>query len=615
MDNSIKDRILDAVDIVDVVGQTVALTRKGKDFVGLCPFHPDHKPSLSVSPSKRIFKCWSCGVGGDVIRFVQHRDRVDFHGALSILAKRAGIELRPLTPRDRQAAELREQIQSAVAWARAHFRHNFELSGPGRGAREYATRRGLSAETLERFGVGLALDGWDNLVTAARRAGLRPDVLEHAGLVAKHETGRLYDRFRNRLVFPIADAAGRPVAFGGRTLADDPAKYLNSPETVLFSKSRVLYGFDLARPAIAEADAAIVVEGYMDAVLLHQYGFRQVVATLGTALTDAHVKLLEPVASTVYLCFDGDEAGVRAAQRGVDVALRTGLDVRVVVLEGDKDPADCVISSGAAGFEAALSRAVDALEFRWRQTLRTFDHSGTRGRRAAIEEFLRFVASATAQRGADPLQQSLLLDRISELTGVPTDAVFEEVARVRRRLLRPVSGSGAAAGCSEVSDYEATIRGLSPGLVTAMESLLGLLIRAPECWRDVDDALARAAEHCETWQRLYGVLLDVHADEGEYSVGHVVARCEDSAVCELVDRAQARVRGVTSFADDFAAARARLREELAILEMGGLREQLRPASAAEPAEEPFRRLRELAREHASVLPVESRWRGSGTRGE
>ncbi len=615
MYNSIKDRILDVVDIVDVIGRHVALTRKGKDYVGLCPFHPDHKPSLSVSPSKRIFKCWSCGVGGDVIRFVQHRERVDFRGALEILARRAGIDLRPASAQDRLATELREQVHAAVAWARAYFRRNLELSGPGREAREYAARRGLSAETLERFGVGLALDGWDNLLTAARRAGLRPDVLVHAGLVAKHETGRMHDRFRNRLIFPIADAAGRPVAFGGRALGDDPAKYLNSPETVLFSKSRVLYGFDLARAAIGERDAAIVVEGYMDAVLLHQHGFRNVVATLGTALTDAHVKLLEPVVSTVYLCFDGDEAGLRAAHRGVEVALRTGLDVRVVCLEGAKDPADCVTSFGAAGFEAALSRAVDALEFKWRQTLRTFERSGFRGRRTALDEFLRFVASATSQRGADPLQQSLMLNRVSELTGAPVDVVFEQVARLRRSLAQRIAGGGVATGAAEVSDYEATIGGLSPGMVTAMEAILGLLIRAPECWRDVDDVVARAAEHSETWRRLYDLLLDVQANEGQYSVRHVVARCDDSAVCELVDRAQARVRGVTSFADDFAAARARLGEELAILEMGGLREQLRPASTVEPAEEPFRRLRDLARAHASVLPVESWWRGSGARSE
>ncbi|RMF77549.1 MAG: DNA primase, partial [Planctomycetota bacterium] len=285
---SLKDEVLDAVDIVDVIGQRVALKRKGREFVGLCPFHPDKRPSLSVSPTKRIFKCWSCGVGGDVIKFVQLSERVDFRTALHSLAERAGIATHARGDESARAgANQRERLREVLAWATRHFQRN--LRGPqGKAALQYARSRGISDETIDRFGVGFARAAWDDLVNTAQRAGVSVAELQLAGLAATSDSGRTYDRFRNRLMLPIRDGQGRCVAFGGRTLGDDPAKYLNSPETALFSKSRILYALDLARPAIQREREAIVVEGYLDAVLLHQAGIDNVVATLGIALTDPH---------------------------------------------------------------------------------------------------------------------------------------------------------------------------------------------------------------------------------------------------------------------------------------------------------------------------------------
>jgi DNA primase len=600
MDNSLKDKVLEATDIVEVVGERVTLTRRGKDFVGLCPFHPDHKPSLAVSPSKQIFKCWSCGAGGDAIRFVQLRDRVDFREALVTLARRAGIELRS-SPADRQSAELREQLQAAVFWARQHFQRNLQSAPGGQHAVEYARQRGLTPQTIERYGLGLAPDAWDDLLNAARRTGLRLEVLQQAGLIATNESGKTYDRFRNRLIFPIADALGRPVAFGGRTLGDDPAKYLNSPETVLFSKSRVLYGLDLARSSIEERKAVIVVEGYLDAVLLHQYGFDHAVATLGTALTDAHVKLLGPLATSIYLCFDNDAAGVRAADRAVEIALRTQTDVRVVILDGGKDPADLLVASGAPGFEACLSRAVDALEFKWSQALNAFGAAGQRSRRAAVEEFLRFVAAVTVSGGIDPLQQNLLLNRLGELLGVPREAAFELLAVARRTVRRHPEGEPAGGG---VSTYETSLRGLPAGLVTATETVFGLMLNDPGCWRWVDDTVARAAGLSETWQRLYTVLLAVHHDVGDYSVGAVMERCEDSAACELVGRARARVSGGSAAEEEFAAARQRLSYELDVLHMADLRQNL---ARTQTDERGFRALLELSRGKHTGLAPENAW--------
>ncbi len=602
MDNSLKDKVLDAIDIVQVIGERVALTRKGKDYVGLCPFHPDHHPSFSVSPSKRIFRCWSCAAGGDVISFVERIERVPFREALAILAARAGIELRT-TREDRQAAQARDELLTTVAWAREHFRRNLHSSAGAR-ALEYARTRGLSAETTDRQGLGLAVDGWDDVLRAAQHKGLRSDLLTQTGLIANNEQGRIYDRFRNRLMFPITDSAGRPIAFGGRTLGDDPAKYLNSPETPLFSKSRVLYGLDLARRAIQAKDAAIIVEGYMDAVLLIQFGFENVVATLGTAMTDAHVKLLRPLAGTLYLCFDSDDAGLRAADRAAEVALRTQIEVRVIVLSGYKDPADCVVAGGAEAFASQLNGAVDALEFKWSKALTAFGHSNSRSRRAATEEFVRFVASATLSGGIDPLQQNLLVGRLSDLLQVPAEEVFDLLSNERRTLRqRPPNNTNVSS--ASVSDYETGIRGLSAGLVTAMEAVFGLLLASSTHWPAVDETVASGAGRSETWQRLYRLLLDVHADMGEYSIGDVVSRCDDGALCELVGRARARVAGALPDAEAFQAARDRLAGELEVLRVSDLRDDLRRSGGEDEAA--FRALRASTREAAGSYSAETRW--------
>jgi DNA primase len=603
MDKSLKDRVLETIDIVEVIGERVALTRQGKDFIGLCPFHPDHKPSMSVSPRKQIFKCWSCGAGGDVIRFVQMFDRVEFREALAHLARRAGLEVTS-SPADREAAQVREELQQIVTWAREHFRRNLHATPAGQNALDYAHRRGLTDETIERHALGHAPDSWNDLLDAANRARLRPRLLELAGLSA-HNERKAYDRFRNRLIFPIADALGRAVAFGGRTLGDDPAKYLNSPETPLFSKSRILYAFDLARKPIEEANAAIVVEGYMDAVLLHQFGFRNVVATLGTAMTGAHAKLLRPRAATLYLCFDGDEAGFKAADRGVEVALQTQTDVRVVLLPGGQDPADCVLADGAEGFAGHLKGAVDALEFKWSQTLKAFGAGGQQAKRIALEKYLHFVAGATLAGGLDPLQQNLLIGRLSDLLGVPAGSVFELLAGAKRTLAR--EPSRAVAEQEGASDYEGSLRALPAGLVTACETVFGLLLTCPRAWRGIDDTIVRAVAYSQTWQQLYSVFLDVHADVGEYSVGEVMARCEDSALCELVSRASARVTGVTAAEEELSVVQQRLADELALLQMSDLRERLPKAGPDTAGEDLFAALRAAARKHESPVPAECRW--------
>ena len=605
MQNSLKDRVLEAIDIVEVVGERVSLRRKGKDFIGLCPFHDDHKPSFAVSPKKQIFKCWSCGVGGDVIKFVQLRDRVDFREALATLARRAGIESKS-SPEARQSAQLREQLLRTMEWACAHFRRNLRETAGGRAAFEYARRRGLSEATIEKFGVGFAAAGWDDVLRAGERTGIQRAILHQTGLIATNESGKTYDRFRNRLILPIRDGLGRGVAFGGRALDDDPAKYLNSPETVLFSKSRILYGLDAARRAIETQREAVVVEGYLDAVLLHQHGIENVVATLGTALTEAHVRLLRPLADRVLLCFDGDQAGVRAADRAVETALRGRIQVRVLVLPDGQDPADCVNEGGAAGFAKLLPSAVDALEFKWSLTLRGFAQDEPHARRAAVEDFLQFVARSSAAGGIDPLQQGLLVGRLAETLALPPATVYELLARAHgaaRRAARTDSSD-----ISETSAYDASIRGLPAGMVAAVEELFGLLVEDSNCFAWVTDDFAQAVQFCDPWRRFDGIIRVLIEESGTFTRQNAQARCDDAELCELMERCGARLRGAAATQEAFASALARLASELDLQRMGDLQGHLREADrGGNDAEQAFRSLLEMGRRQQAVLSAENRW--------
>lgn len=603
IDKSTPEKVLEAVDIVEVIGEVVSLRRKGKDHVGLCPFHDDHTPSLSVSPAKQIFKCFSCGAGGDALRFVQMYRRVEFRDALRILAERAGIELDGARTDSAEAAARRE-LRSVLDWARGHFEQNL-ASEAGRAAREYALGRGLKAETISRFRLGFAPNRWDDILSAGRRAGLSLDRLARAGLIARSDGEKTYDRFRNRLMFPICDHVGRCVAFGGRTLGDDPAKYLNSPENELFQKGRLLYALDQARTAIARRREVLVVEGYLDALMLHQFGFDHAVATLGTALTDQHVRLLRTLADSIVLCFDNDEAGQRAADRALETALRHQVRVRVALMTDGKDPAESLLASGATGFTAHLHSAVDALEFKWQGTVRAYGGSDAFARRSAAGDFVRYVARLAAFGGMEPLAQGVLISRLSELLSLPARSVYDLLASAKAAQQR--GASSEAPDNSEPSAYDATLRGLPVGLVAVVEGLFGVALAAPELWPQVAGALAAAGEEGGAWRRLHGVLERLSVERGAWSPGEVLEECGDAATGELVRRACAAHAGTSIDADFARSLCERARDELELLRMAGLRGRLRsPACSGDDREQAYRALLLAGRGRNDVLGAERR---------
>ncbi len=433
-DHSLTQQVLQAADIVDIVGRYVSLRRAGREFKALCPFHDDKHPSMSVSPEKQIFKCFACGAGGDAIKFIQLRENLGFIEARAQLAEQLGIRIETSGPARQQQSQRRD-LSKINAWAGEFYRS--VLLGPtGQAARQYVDKRGISAKSSETFQIGLAPDAWDSLLIAGRKAGIADEHLLAAGLIKKREKGvGFYDTFRNRLMFPIADLSGNTIGFGGRALDDNPAKYLNSPESALFNKGKTLFGLNLAREAAHTAKRVLVVEGYMDCLLCHQYGYTETAAVLGTALTDMHVQLLRRHVDSVILVFDGDEAGIRAADRALEIVLNGQLDVRLAVLPEGNDPADLLVAGQADRFEAALNDAVDALEFRWQRFLQTFDGAQESGpaRKEATNVFLQFLAQMPTLHAADALQRGMWAVRVGGLLGLEP----REIQQTLRRFSRP----------------------------------------------------------------------------------------------------------------------------------------------------------------------------------
>ena len=491
-DNNLIEEIRAAVDIAEVIGEVITLRRQGRNHVGLCPFHSEKTPSFSVSREKQMFYCFGCGAGGSVFSFLQMREGLSFPETVRKLADRAGIEIPEpdVGPEEARRRSDLDRLGRVAEQASAQFQR-WLWSEAGRGAQAYLKQRGLDAELLKRFQVGWAPPGWDNLLSSLGRRGVQPEWLVRAGLAAKAEDGqRVYDRFRERVIFPIWDHRGRTVAFGGRLLpgADDERspKYLNSPETELWTKGRGLYPWHLARTAIRDQGRSIVVEGYMDVMTCHQAGFANAVAPLGTAFTTGQGRLLLSQASQVLVAYDADTAGQAAAERGIDVLAGLGADVRMVGLPEGKDPDDCIRILGPDAFAAALESAADVVEFRfrraWEQAERQYGFGGARTAGAvvdAIASTLLAVESAVAREG--------YVQRFARLLGESEASLWTELRRAARsrspgaadvhsrRRAEHIEQTGSA---SDGGTGDA-LPSLAPAIRVAQEQLLAVMLAEP----------------------------------------------------------------------------------------------------------------------------------------
>lgn len=427
-----KTLVLQAVDLVQLIGQTVALKKRGRSWIGLCPFHNEKTPSFHVHPDRGYFHCFGCKASGNAIDFVIKRDRVEFKEALHQLAEQYNVEL-PKLGVNREATGLKQALLDANSTAASFFQENLRHPQLGQAARAYLHQRGFNEETIRKFRIGLAPAGYDNLLKSPLMRKFNPELLLQAGLIKRSERGSLYDTFRERLMFPIRDEAGRVIAFGGRIMPEadqaakaagkHSAKYLNSPETPLFSKSRVAYGLDLARQRIVETKTVAIVEGYTDVVMAHQYGASNVVSVLGTALTESHVTVLRRFADKIVLLFDGDAAGDLAVDRALQLFLTQPIEIGIAALPGGVDPDEYLLKHGLEKFDALLTNSEDALSFQWRQLFRQLvEHEDDlTGRTKAVESYLERLSAARAGGPVDPLRWGSILARVSKFTQIPVE--------------------------------------------------------------------------------------------------------------------------------------------------------------------------------------------------
>lgn len=415
------NQVRDRVDIAEVVGHHVSLTRAGQNLKGLCPFHQEKSPSFTVSPSRQIFHCFGCGAGGNVFTFLMRITGANFPETVRDLGQKLGIDVPDsgpsAGPQAAQANRLEPLNRAVTAW----FRQNLRDDVTGATARGYLAGRGIQAETIERFEIGCAPPEWDGLIKALSKQGFAQNDLAAAGLtIAREHAAGAYDRFRSRVMFPITDLRKRVVGFGGRILGEGTPKYLNSPDTPLFKKGQTLYALDLAREAVARLKTVIVVEGYFDAVALHQAGLTHTVATLGTALTAEHIQVLRRFASKVVLLFDPDQAGVRAALRGLDLFVNSGLGVKVVTLPAGEDPDTYVRKEGPDAFTRLEEQAPSLLDFALEHRLGTAESSTIEGRIRSVDDVLRIL-----QKSEHPIEREERIRVVAERLGISQQRLIE----------------------------------------------------------------------------------------------------------------------------------------------------------------------------------------------
>lgn len=589
-----KREILSRVDIVELVSEHVRLKRSGQRWVGLCPFHPEKTPSFTIRPEHGSFKCFGCGKGGDVFTFVQLRENLPFMEAMRLLADRAGVSMERSTGEKRTGVD-RTEIAKVNAWALKFFRSRLCDESIGRSAREYVVSRGFSDETAESFGLGLATG--DALRQAASKAGIGVELLVATDLLRESDHGGTYETFRDRLMFPIKDSTSRVVGFGGRTLVDDRAKYLNTRQTALFDKGRCLYAIDKARHAATKSGRAILVEGYTDCIAAHQAGFGETVATLGTALTEMQVDMLRRYCDEIVLLFDSDDAGAAAAERAIRVALPRCVRVRLARIPEGKDPGEFLQKSGAGPFSDVLSRAVDALEFKWIETRNRFqaDQSDAK-RREAVRDFLSLVAEVVQTQAVDTIQRGLLVNQVAHLLRMDRSDVD--------RLLRGF-GSRRTKGDSERhQETHATREVPRDAEQASWMNLLEVLLNQPGLlsaelefpdWKRIED------ERC---RRIMEFVVSLAGEGKGFGLSDVLARLGDPEDVAMAVESARRGAERGNFENTFSLALERIRRAVRVEEVDQKRRRVLTASQVETdgQRDDLAVLTEEVREHRSFAP-------------
>lgn len=537
------DRVKEASDIVEVIGEYLPLTRKGRVFKALCPFHDDHHPSFDVDPQRQSFTCWACGKRGDVFTFVMEKERVGFGEALELLAKRAHLELKP---GQKAAGEGKARLLDVMKWAAERY-HQRLLAPESGHALAYLRERRLSDDVIAEYQLGYAPAGWDWLAQEAEKAKIKRAELEKLGLCAPRKgDGSLYDLFRDRIIFPIRDGRGRTIAFGGRILpgsaqAADAPKYYNSRESPLFVKSQHFYGLDRARPAAEKEGFLAIVEGYTDVLMAHQLGVLPVVATLGTALNGHHLENLGKLVRRVVLVYDADAGGRSGIDRALQLFIQNEIDLAIAVLPEGQDPFDYLLAAGAEPFRARLLEAKDALEFVLERAVTPSRLASVAGRQDALEEVLRLLALIPhGARTSLEVRKQLALSRLAQQFALEERTLWQRLGELQRGGRRAEAKLEAAPSPAPADPLEKELLAVAlldseswallrnqvshdeiqhPGIRSVLELMEEMAAANEEVTFDL--VRLRLADR----PKLVAALSSLHAES--LAMGNVAARCQD----------------------------------------------------------------------------------------
>jgi len=550
-----KEQVRAATSLVDVVAETVSLTptRNGADYIGLCPFHEDKNPSFHVYPDRNSYRCWVCEKGGDCFTFVMEVERLPFPEALESLARRANLEIpqRNKSEFSKQTQEVKTTQYDIVEWAVKQMELALKAEADDGLVCRYVNERSLSADTVSNFRMGYHPEDWNWFLNKAKGRFSEKQLLS-VGLVGERDNGRGYfDNLVGRLIFPIIDERGRPVAFGGRVLPgsniESPAKYWNSPESTIFLKRRTLYAFDQARDPIRRSQTAVIVEGYMDCIACHQAGLTNVVATLGTALTEDHVKFLERFAKRIVLLYDGDTAGKAAAERSIGRFLARDLDLRVLTLSDGQDPADYLENHGKDEFQALMDAAPEAWEYKLQTVRERYGTDSVSGRQQITNEMLEFLASAPGLPGT--LREDLIIRNVCQRVQVDEATFRRQLREVRQR-----TNQRQQTFHQEEPVEPTTIRRPKNGTELAERELLEIILTVPETTNYIRHQIGPDDFENPQHRQLLELCFDLIAEEGILPEPRsVIAAAEsDSSLVSLINALldSAREKGISDFMNE-----------------------------------------------------------------
>lgn len=510
----IPDEIIQRVktenDVVDIVSEVVRLKRSGRNYMGLCPFHKEKSPSFSVSQDKQIYKCFGCGETGNVFTFLMKYRNMDFIDAVKYLADRANITIEYDDDKTRAYEDEKKRFYKLNVEAARFFYSNLAKN---KKAQEYFSARGISVSTMKRFGLGFAPDSWHSLLNALKAKGYTELDMLNLGLIIKSEKGNMYDRFRNRVMFPVFDYSGKVIGFGGRVLDDSKPKYLNSPESLIFQKGVNLYGLNFALKSSKER-TLIIVEGYMDCISLHQYGITNAVASLGTALTERQAKLLRRYADKIIMSYDADGAGQAATIRGMEVLRKEGLDVRILTIPSGKDPDEFIRANGKEAFLRIVENALPLLDYKIKKSAEGVNFKDS-------EEVIKYIKNATdVLAELNPVEKDVYIKKISQDTGIKEQAIYDLLKGQLN------NSSEEASSMNTIPTFGQKLY-VEPAHIKAERILLKLMSINDECYKYIIENLSKDMFIMEGHKKIFSLLVAGKSNEIADVSRYVEDRCDD----------------------------------------------------------------------------------------